>query len=142
MISIDSMYMKDNGSTAHYPQRRKKLPRACGQIDVNALRKEMPISQKMRSKQRVKSFLNEVKQRTVSLTDEEFARLERMIMERRGRAAAHVDVAPIGTVQPPNQQSRCSENIIQCTCLYGGKHRGKDGPGARRARTIIGWYEF
>ena len=39
----------------------------------------------------------------------EFARLERMIMERRGRAAAHVVVAPIDTAQPCNPRSSCSE---------------------------------
>ena len=36
------------------------------------------------------SFFDTFKQGIVSLTDEEFARLERIIMERRGRAAAHV----------------------------------------------------
>ena len=35
-----------------------------------------------------------------------------IIMERRGRAAADVFVAPIDTVQPPNPRSRCSE--ISC----------------------------
>ena len=55
------------------------------------------MSEKERSKQRVESFINELEQGTASLTDEEFTRLERMIMERRGRAAAHVVVAPIDT---------------------------------------------
>ena len=59
-------------------------------------------------KAEVESFLNELEQGTVGLTDEELARLERMIMERRGRAAAHVVVAPIGIAQPSNPQSRCS----------------------------------
>ena len=40
-----------------------------------------------------------------SLMDEEFARLERMIREKRGRAAAHVVVAPIDTAQPCNPRS-------------------------------------
>ena len=66
---------------------------------VNALKKEISTSEKERSKQRVKSFFNEIEQGTARLTDEEFARLERMIMERRGRAAAHVVVAPIDTAQ-------------------------------------------
>ena len=65
--------------------------------DLNAWRKGISMSEKERSKQRVESFLNEHEQGTASLTDEEFTRLERMIMERRGRAAAHMVVAPIGT---------------------------------------------
>ena len=67
------------------------------------------MPEKEKSKQRVESFLNELEQETASLTDEEFARLERIIMERRSHAAAHVAVAPIGTVQPSNPRSRCSE---------------------------------
>ena len=68
------------------------------------------MSEKERSKQRIESFFNELKQGTASLTDEEFTRLERMIMERRGRAAAqHVVVAPIDTFQPCNLRSSCSE---------------------------------
>ena len=55
------------------------------------------MSERQRSKQRVEGFVNELEQGTASLTDEEFARLERMIKERRGRAAAHVVVALIGT---------------------------------------------
>ena len=78
-------------------------------VDVNALRKKISMSEKERSKQRVESFLNELEQGPASLTDEEFARLERMIMERRGCAAAHVVVAPFGAAQPSNPRSRCSE---------------------------------
>ena len=48
--------------------------------DVNSLRKEISISEKVRSKQRVESFLNDLEQGTASVTDEEFARLKRMIM--------------------------------------------------------------
>ena len=44
----------------------------------------------------MESFLNELQQRAASFTDEEFARLKRIIMERRGRAAAPAIVAPIG----------------------------------------------
>ena len=65
--------------------------------DVNALKKEISMSEKERSKQRVESFLNELEQGTASLTDKELARFERMIMERRGRAVAHVVVAPVDT---------------------------------------------
>ena len=66
--------------------------------DMNVSKKEISMSEKERSKQRVESFFNELEQGTASLTDEEFARLERIIMERRGRAAAHVVVAPVGRV--------------------------------------------
>ena len=51
---------------------------------------------------------------------EEFARLERMIMERKDHAAAHVVVAPIGTARPSNPQPRSSE--ISCdvhVCMEG-----------------------
>ena len=48
--------------------------------DVNSLRKEISISEKERSKQRVESFLNDLEQGTASVTDEEIARLKRMIM--------------------------------------------------------------
>ena len=51
----------------------------------------------------------ELEQGTASLTGEEFTMLGRMIMETRGRAAAHVVVAPIDTAQPCNPQSSCSE---------------------------------
>ena len=46
--------------------------------DVNALKKVTSMSEKERLKQRVKSFFNEIEQGTASLTDEEFARLERI----------------------------------------------------------------
>ena len=55
------------------------------------------------AEQRNKNFLNELEERTSSFTDKGFARFER-IMERRGRTAAHVIPAPIGTApaQPTN----------------------------------------
>ena len=58
------------------------------------------MSGKDRSRQRVKSFINELEQGTASLTDEEFARLKRMVVEKRGRDVAHVTIAPIDTAQP------------------------------------------
>ena len=67
------------------------------------------MSEKERSKQRVESFFNELKQGTASLTDKEFTRLECIIIERRGRAVAHVVVASIDTAQPSNPRSRCSQ---------------------------------
>ena len=80
--------------------------------DVNALKKEISMSEKERSKQRVERFLNELEGGTASLTDDQFARLERMIVEKRGRAAAYVIIAPIDAAQPSNPRSRCSE--ISC----------------------------
>ena len=65
------------------------------------------MSGKYRSRQRVKSFINELEQGTVSLTDEDFARLKRMIVERRGRDAVHVTVAPIDRAQACSLRSRC-----------------------------------
>ena len=78
--------------------------------EVNVLKKAILMPGKGRSSQRVESFINKLKQGTSSLTDEEFARLERMIREKRGRAAAHVVVTPIDTAQPCNPQS-CSSEI-------------------------------
>ena len=75
------------------------------------------MSGKVRSKQRVESFLNELEQGIASLTDEEFARVERLIVERRGRAAAHVVVAPIDTAQSCNPRS-CSEISFDVAVVY------------------------
>ena len=55
------------------------------------------MSVKYRSSQRVKSLNNNLGRGTVSITDEEFTRLKRMIVERRGHDATHVTVAPIDT---------------------------------------------
>ena len=71
--------------------------------DLNALKEKISMPGKDRSRQRVESFINELEQGTASLTDEEFARLERVIRERRGRAAAYVVVTPTDTAQPPNR---------------------------------------
>ena len=55
--------------------------------DVNALKKVISMPEKERSKLRVKSFFNEIYEGTASLTDKEYAKLERIIIERKGRAA-------------------------------------------------------
>ena len=60
---------------------------------------------KKRSKQRLENLLNEIK----GCTHEEIERFERIFVERRGRAAAHVVLAPIGTAQPSDPRSRCLE---------------------------------
>ena len=72
--------------------------------------------------------MNELEQGTASLTDGEFARLERMVMERRGRAAAHVIVAPIGTAQPSKPRSRCSEISFDVHVCMKGNTEGRMDP--------------
>ena len=67
-------------------------------VAANALKEAISMSGEDRSRQRVESFINELEKGTANPTDEEFTRLKRMIVERRGRAAAHVVVAPI--IQP------------------------------------------
>ena len=63
-------------------------------------------------------FINELGQGTASVTDEEFAMLKRMIVERRGRDAAHVTVAPIDTTQPCSHRSRSLEvSFDVCVCM-------------------------
>ena len=64
---------------------------------------------KERSRQKVKSFSNELDRGTASFTHVEFAMLKRMIEERQGRDTAHVTVAPIDTVQFCSPRSRSSE---------------------------------
>ena len=81
---------------------------------------------KDRSRQRVESFTNELELGTASLTDKEFARLERMIRERRGRAAAHVVVTPIDKAQPCNPRS-CSEILFGVhVCIEENTEGGMD----------------
>ena len=86
--------------------------------DLNALKDAISMSGKERSSQRVMSFINELDQGAASLTDGEFAMLKRMIMERRGRDAAHVTVAPIDTAQPCSHRSSSSEVLFGvCVCI-------------------------
>ena len=85
------------------------------------------MSGKERSKQRVVSFISELEQGTASLTDKEFTRLERMIRERRGRAAAHVVVAPIDTAQPCNPRSS-SEISFDVRVHMEGNNEGRMDP--------------
>ena len=96
--------------------------------DVNALKKKISTSEKERWRKRVENFLNELEQGIASLMEEEFARLERMITERRGRAAAHMVVAPIGTAQPSNPRSRCSEISFDVHACVEGNTDGSADP--------------
>ena len=54
-------------------------------------------------KAEVENLLNEIE----GCTYEEIERFERIFVERRGRAAAHVVLAPIDTAQPSDPRSRC-----------------------------------
>ena len=85
------------------------------------------MSEKERSKHRVESLLNELEQETAILMDREFTRLERMIIERRGRTATHEVVAPIGTAQPSSPRSRFSEISFDVyVCMEGNNEGGMD----------------
>ena len=70
-----------------------------------------------RSRKRVESFINELEQGTASPTDEEFTKLKRMIVERRGRAAALNSLfARLGT--------DCEIKIrVFLFCFRGNNHR-------------------
>ena len=77
------------------------------------------MSGKDRSSKRVNSFINELDKGTASFTDEEFAMLKRMIVERRGRDTAHyVIVAPVDTAQqycsPRSRSSEISFDVRVC----------------------------
>ena len=76
--------------------------------ELNALKNAISMPGKYRTRQRVESFINELEQGTPSFTDEEFARLKR-IVERRGGYAAHVVATPINTAQPCSPRSSSSE---------------------------------
>ena len=79
-------------------------------LDLNALEYAIWMSGKDGLRQRLKSFIKEIGQGTVSFTDEEFAILKRMVEERRGRDAVHGTVAPIDTALPCSPRS-CSSEI-------------------------------
>ena len=86
------------------------------------------MPEKEKSKQRVKSCFNKIEQGTASLTDEKLARLERIIIERRSRAAAHVVVAPIDTAQPCNPRSSCSKILFSAHVYMMGNTQGRMEP--------------
>ena len=97
------------------------------------------MSGEERSRRRVESFINELEQGKASPTDEEFTRLKHIIVERRGRAAAHVVVAPSDSTQPYSRRSCSSKTSFDVrVCM----ERNVDGPGARSARITTGWYRF
>ena len=91
-------------------------------VDVNGFKKVISMPEKERSKQRVESFFNEFEQGTASLTDEEFTRLERIMMGRRGRTAAHVLVAPIDAAQLCNPRSSSERSFDVHVYMEGNTH--------------------
>ena len=115
MVSINAMNAMNSGFTASM------------WAEVNALQKAFSMSGKYRSKQRVERFLNELEQGTASLTDEELARLDCMIRERRGRAAVHFVVAPIDIAQPCNPRSS-SEILFDVRVYMEGNNEGRMDP--------------
>ena len=64
MVLIGAMYTMDSGFTVYYPPLRKKLPQACGQIDVDALKQEILLSQPQEEEkaERMKHFLNKIEE--------------------------------------------------------------------------------
>ena len=70
------------------PQKQYFVPRV--------VKREQTTVEKEKAKQRSETFLGELEGRVASVTDEELARLER-IMERRSRTAVPAIVAQIGT---------------------------------------------
>ena len=86
------------------------------------------MSGKYKSRQSDKSFINELEQGTFRLTDEEFTRLKRMIVERRGRDAAHVAVAPIDTAQPCSPRSRSLEISFAARVCVERNNEGRMDP--------------
>ena len=94
--------------------------------DLNALKDALSMSGKEISSQRAMSFINELDQGTASVTDEEFAMLKRMIVERRGRNAA--GVAPTDTARPCSPQSRSSEISFDLRVCMEGNDKGRMYP--------------
>ena len=76
--------------------------------DLKELNDSISMSGKEMSRKRVNNIFNELERGTASFTDVEFAMLKQ-IVERRGRDAAHVTVAPIDTAQLCSLRSRSPE---------------------------------
>ena len=97
-----------HGSLPHTPER---TPASMWE-NLNALRNAISMSVKDRSRLRVKRFMKDLRQGTMSLTDEEFPRVKCMIVERRGRDEADVNFASIDTTQSCSPRSRSSETSL------------------------------
>ena len=109
--------------------------------DLKELKGAISISEKERSRQRVKSFFNELDRGTASFTDVEFAILKR-IVERRGRDAARVTVAPIDTAQPCSTRSRSPETSFDARVYMEKNDEGKMDPGRDRLESPSAGTDF
>ena len=84
--------------------------------DLNELKDAISTSGRDGSRQKVGRFINEIGQGTVSFTDKQFAMRKRFV-ERRGRDAAHVTVAPVDTAQYCSPRSPSPEiSFGACAC--------------------------
>ena len=95
--------------------------------DLNDSKGAISKSGKERSGQKVKGFINELDRGVVSFTDEELARLKR-IVERRGCDAVHVTVASIDTAQPYSPRSRSSEASFDARVYMEKNDEGRIDP--------------
>ena len=92
--------------------------------DLKELEDAIPMPVRDGSKQRAKRFIDELKQGTVRLSDEEFAMIKRFV-ERQGRDAAQVAVTPVDIVQYCIPRSPSSEPSFDA-CVYMEK-KGESG---------------
>ena len=95
--------------------------------DLKELKDAISMSGKEGSRQKVKNFFNELDRGTASFTDVEFVMLKR-IVERRGRDAAHVTVAPIDTAQPCSPRSRSPETSFDARVYMEKNDEGRMDP--------------
>ena len=79
--------------------------------DLKELKDAISLSGKDGLRQKVRDFINTLGREMVSFTDEEFAMIKRFV-ERRGRDAAHVTVAPVGTVHYCSPRSSSPEILF------------------------------
>ena len=95
--------------------------------DLKELKDVILMSGKEKSSQRVYSFLSELDRVTASFTDVELAMLKR-IVERRGRGAARVTVAPTDSAQHYSTRSRSSEISFDARVYMEKNNEGRMDP--------------
>ena len=93
------------------------------------------LSGKDGSRQKTKSFINELGRGTVSFTDEEFDMIKRFV-ERRGRDAAHVTAASVDTAQ--YSRARSPRNLLVSGNECGRVFPAGVGPGSP-SRDAANW---
>ena len=93
--------------------------------DLKELKDAVSMSGKDGSRQ--KSFIHEIGQGTVSFTDQEFTMLKRFV-ERRGRDAAHVTIAPVNTAQYCSPRSPSPETQFDARVYLEENEEGKMDP--------------